>query len=248
MPDLGYLQNYAFAKQNATLKPAVLRGVHSWHDASQESTVQRTGANVVRWDDIINSYNLSPPGNQPQFGNGHIGGLLGDIYWDGTSRPIINAAMGSLIAKPFTMIIVWKPSIVTGTHVVTSFDLSGSPQLVQYNDTAKIALDRDGAIGTSIVGDKRGSVIIQSCRFGVENGLFGFTGNTISNKVQTSNYNTWASDSANNFVVGAQYNGAYVFPFDGYVGEIVTWNRLLADYEIILEENRLYPKWEVNIA
>jgi hypothetical protein len=222
--------------------PRSIAGIEAWWDFSDLSTLTiDTGISAVA-DKSGNGYNAtqSTGGNQPlSSGNQRNGRAVADFDGNGDRLQTANIsadlpAFSSFVALSvrtlgqFSFGRIWTRNDNQRAKLVSSssqFSLGQGGAVVQATTTGIVLNDWFYITGTSTGGNS---------------GTYGYRVNGLTQSLSSTSAST-SSVASNPYVIGNRTDGGRTF--DGRIGEILIYNRVLSAAEIAKVETYLAKKW-----
>lgn len=238
-----------------------------WLDAADESTITLNGTTVSEWADKSSESNLAVQGTaakQPSYTSSTIGGLPA-LAFDGTQSSMATDIQVDIADGPDAMVFMIYQSDFTG---LSTFDertvLEYSPNVTSADAAFMIGYQKipvsitngyisiiKGNVGANTYGTQGYVTTPQLIRVDYSYGLAA-ADESKSYRNQSIltidggsvlNNNTDSAFGLHYLFLGARNNASQFF--DGSIGEIIIYNRLLESYEVQEVESYLRNKWNV---
>lgn len=219
--------------------PSDLSGLVWWLDASDASTISTSGSSVTEWADKSSSGVDATPGTAPTFASAAVNGLDAIEFDDASSEYLTYGSLGTL--SDISYFIAFQPHDATARDSLVSADgwTTGVAHLVNWDGTFRLG------VNSQTPGDLIGSVSLVAGDTMV--GGIITDGSSYYIRQNNGSEQSGSITTTSNKVIGSGRIGAWTADggryFDGYICEIVLYNRALNSTERGQVQNYLYNKW-----
>lgn len=218
---------------------------------SDPFTGASSGGNVSRWDDSVASYDLyqSTGARQPDI-NTRTQNSLNVMDFDGAIQFMQGLAnSGSVLDLPMTLFIVMKTDDITvNQRMISRFEngnKNGNVELRVIGSSSSIqASFRDSVTYVSANGAGDNNPVIVSATFD-PNGKVTLYLNDGSGLISAGTGSGFVNDSNGEITVGSRELSAPFHPFNGWIGEIRIYNRVLSDTQRESVRDELNNYWAI---
>ncbi len=225
---------------SSVFTPTDIANLALWIDAADSSTITDMAGAVSQWDDKSGNNNNAIQGTaslQPTTGTATIGGKNA-IDFDGSNYMDFTSAISRL--NGYTVFSVIKTNDITSSAALVSGNVGSLRLAVDSSEQIDIVRQSQAVALSGSVPITIGSDTIISAR------TSGAGSNTQINGVAANSNTTNPAYSQDLYRIGVQKEASELFFFDGQMGDILIYDRILTDTEMNQVGNYLKLKWGIS--